>query len=344
LAEAAGLWHRKTQPSSLQHPRSHLAAHLIHPGGTVSSNSRKDGAGAGPKTGFAVALVVVAALCFSFHTTLSRATYDYGPGPMTILLFRSLTTSIALFVILRLRGLNPWPKGKALWKGLFLGTLLAGQAAAMLSALYFISASLLILIFYLFPIMVATFSHFTRMHRITAVNLVALSAAFIGVAIALGVAPQGLDWRGVVLGVIAALTVAANIVGSGSVMRDMNPIVLTFLMAIAMLVVYVVANAVRGEVVLPREPAGWWPLAGTVLAYLIASVALYSSIHHLGPPRAAMIMNVEPIFTITLASIILDERLTAIQLLGAAIVIVAIFANAYFGLKARRAQANGSSP
>ena len=66
-------------------------------------------------------------------------------------------------------------------------------------------------------------------------------------------------------------------------------------------------GSVRGEVVLPREPAGWLPLAGTVLAYLIASIALYSSIHRLGPPRVAMVMNVEPIFTITLASIILGE-------------------------------------
>jgi drug/metabolite transporter (DMT)-like permease len=51
-----------------------------------------------------------------------------------------------------------------------------------------------------------------------------------------------------------------------------------------------------------------------------------------------MVMNVEPIFTITLAGIILDERLTTVQLLGAAIVVTAIFANAYFGLRARRAQ------
>ena len=286
----------------------------------------------------AVALVVLAALGFSFHTTLSRATYDHGPGPMTILFFRSLTTVIALYVILRLRGLSPWPRGKPLWQGLFLGALLAVQAATMLSALYFIPASLLILIFYLFPMMVAAFSHLTGMHRITAVNLVALSAAFIGVAIALGVAPGGLDWRGIVLGLIAALTVAANIVGSGSVMRSMNPIVLTFVMAVAMCLVYVVANAARGELVLPRDAAGWWPLAGSVLAYLVAAVALYSSIHRLGPPKVAIVMNVEPIFTIILAGIILNERLTEIQLLGAAIVIAAIFANAYFGFRSRRAQ------
>lgn len=323
-------------PSSLADQRCRLWAERTRSVGTLSTNGSEDRAGIGIP--LAAALVVMAALGYSFHTTLSRATYDYGPGPMTILLFRSLTTSIALYVILRLRGLNPWPKGKPLWQGLFLGVLLACQAAAMLSALYFIPASLLILIFYLFPMMVATFSHFTGIHRITAVNLVALCGAFIGVAIALGVAPEGLDWRGIVLGVIAALAVAANIVGSGFVMRSMNPIVLTFVMAIAMLIVYVVANAARGEVVLPRDPAGWWPLTGTVLAYLVASIALYSAIHRLGPPRVAMVMNVEPIFTITLAGIILDEQLTTVQLLGAAIVVAAIFANAYFGLRARRAQ------
>jgi drug/metabolite transporter (DMT)-like permease len=52
-------------------------------------------------------------------------------------------------------------------------------------------------------------------------------------------------------------------------------------------------------------------------------------------------MNVEPIFTIILAGIILDERLTLVQLLGAAIVVTAIFANAYVALRARRAQTSG---
>ena len=258
---------------------------------------------------------------------------------MTILLFRSLTTALALYVILRLRGLRPWPKGKPLWYGLLLGVALAGMAAAMLSALYFIPASLLILIFYLFPLMVAAFSHFTGMHRITAVNLVALVAAFLGVAIALGVAPAGLDWRGVVLGLIAAVTVALNIVGSGSLLRTTNAMVLTFVMSVGMCAVFVVANLVQGKLVLPRDTAGWWPLAGTVLAYLIASIALYSAIQRLGPPRVAIVMNVEPIFTIILAGIILEERLTEIQLLGAAIVIAAIFANAYFGMRSRRTQA-----
>jgi drug/metabolite transporter (DMT)-like permease len=73
----------------------------------------------------------------------------------------------------------------------------------------------------------------------------------------------------------------------------------------------------------------------------MASIALYSAIHRLGPPRVAMVMNVEPIFTIILAGIILDERLTLVQLLGAAIVVTAIFANAYVALRARRAQTSG---
>jgi drug/metabolite transporter (DMT)-like permease len=296
-----------------------------------------------PETGIgariAVVLVVVAALGYAFHTTLARATYDYGPGPMTILLFRSFGTAIALYVILRLRRIDPWPRGKPLWYGLLLGVALAGMAAAMLSALYFIPASLLILIFYLFPMIIAAFSHFTGMHQITAVNVVALVAAFSGVAIALGVAPAGLDWRGVVLGLVAAFAVALNVVGCGTLLRTTNPIVLTFVMAVAMCLVFVIANAVQGELVLPRDTAGWWPLLGTVLAYILASVAFYTAIQSLGPPRVAIAMNVEPIFTISLAGIILGERLTPIQLLGAAIVVAAIFTNAYFGFRSRRAQA-----
>jgi len=284
----------------------------------------------------AFALVVFATLCYALHTTLSRATYDYGPGPLTILLFRSLVSVIVLYILLRFRGLNPWPRARLIWLGLVLGVGMAGMAMAMLTALYFIPTSLLILVFYLFPAMVAVISHLSGLQKITTANAAVLAAAFVGVTIALGVSPQGLDWRGVALGLLAALLVAVNVVGSAAFLRSANSTVLTFIMAVAMCTVFVVANALRGEVVLPRDPAGWWPLMGSVFAYIVASVALYAAIQSIGPPRVSIIMNVEPIFTITLAGVILGERLTEIQLLGAAIVVGAISANAYLTMRRAR--------
>lgn len=288
----------------------------------------------------AVAFVLLAALGYSFHTTLSRASYAYGPDPATILFLRSLVTAIAIWILLRARGVDPWLKGRALVQGLILGLVLSGQSFAMLTALYFIPASLMILIFYLFPLIVAGYMHIAGLQRVTTITVASLLAAFAGVALALSVSPGGLDWRGVVLALTATITVAVNIIGSAAVIRKSNALVVTFVMSVAMLVVFGVYNLVRGKLSLPSDPAGWWPLAGCLIAYLIAAVCFYSSISRLGPQKVAMAMNVEPIFTIGLAALILDERLTSVQFLGAALVIAAIFASRYAEL--RQARNSGS--
>ena len=52
-----------------------------------------------------------------------------------------------------------------------------------------------------------------------------------------------------------------------------------------------------------------------------------------------MVMNVEPIITIGLAALILNERLTPVQFVGATLVIAAIFASRYAELRhARRSE------
>lgn len=284
----------------------------------------------------AVGLVLLAALGFSFHTTLSRASYEHGPDPASILFLRSLLTVVAIWLLLRARGVDPWLKGRTLVQGLILGLILSGQAFAMLSALYFMPASLVILIFYLYPLIVAGYTHVAGLHRVTAITLASLLAALAGVTLALSVSPDSIDWRGVVLALAATITVAVNIVGSAAVIRKADSLAVTFVMSVAMLAVFGVYNLARGKLSLPSDPAGWWPLAGCLIAYLFAAVCFYSAIGRLGPQRVAMAMNVEPVLTISLAALILEERLTPVQFVGAALVIAAIFASRYAELRRAR--------
>ena len=289
---------------------------------------------------FAVVLTVLAALGYSFHTTLSLASYEHGPDPATILFLRSLVTVVAVWIFLRMRGVDPWLKGRALVHGILLGLVLSGQAFVMLTALYYIPASLMILTFYLFPLIVAGYTHFAGLHRVTVITLASLLAAFAGVALALGVSPGGLDWRGVALALIATVTVSVNIVGSAAVMRKADSLVVTFVMSVAMMAVFGVYNLARGRLALPSDVAGWWPLGGSLLGYLLAAVCFYGAIGRLGPQRVAMAMNFEPIFTIGLASLILAERLTPVQFVGAALVIAAIFASRFAEIRQSRKPAS----
>jgi drug/metabolite transporter (DMT)-like permease len=70
--------------------------------------------------------------------------------------------------------------------------------------------------------------------------------------------------------------------------------------------------------------AGWLKLGVSSLALTIAYVTFLIGIETIGPVKTTILMNVEPILTIILAAILLGERLSFTQLIGAAFVMAGI--------------------
>jgi drug/metabolite transporter (DMT)-like permease len=71
--------------------------------------------------------------------------------------------------------------------------------------------------------------------------------------------------------------------------------------------------------------AGWLKLLVASLSLATGYVTLFAGLEILGPLKSSMLMNMEPILTIILAAILLGERLSSVQLIGAGLVIVGIF-------------------
>lgn len=66
-------------------------------------------------------------------------------------------------------------------------------------------------------------------------------------------------------------------------------------------------------------------LAVAVLSFSLAFLAMFAGVRLIGASRTAMTMNLEPVFTLCLAFLVLDEQLSSAQFLGAALVIASIF-------------------
>jgi drug/metabolite transporter (DMT)-like permease len=92
-------------------------------------------------------------------------------------------------------------------------------------------------------------------------------------------------------------------------------------------VIYVLAGLLTDQPLsISRVPLAAWPgLIGVgVVSTAIAVQTFYAGVRRVGAARAALLSTVEPIYTITLATLLLGERLTAIQLLGGLLVIAAV--------------------
>jgi drug/metabolite transporter (DMT)-like permease len=82
-----------------------------------------------------------------------------------------------------------------------------------------------------------------------------------------------------------------------------------------------------GRPVLPSEVPtdAWWALFGIgLLATAVAMQAFYAGARRIGAAQASLVSTVEPVYTITLAALLLHESLTPIQILGGIMVIMGV--------------------
>ena len=69
---------------------------------------------------------------------------------------------------------------------------------------------------------------------------------------------------------------------------------------------------------------GHWPLlTGNGLANAVAFGAMFAALGLLGPARAAVVLTLEAVFAVVLSTVLLDESISAVQLVGAVGVLAA---------------------
>ncbi len=89
-------------------------------------------------------------------------------------------------------------------------------------------------------------------------------------------------------------------------------------------IVSAAATTVVGAWSLPSEDVGWLGITGAGGGVTIGLVAFFAAFRFIGPVRATMLSNAEPVFGVLFAMAVLGERLDIIQWAGVAIVFVAL--------------------
>ena len=203
----------------------------------------------------------------------------------------------------------------------------AAQAGAYFSALERIDASLLSLLLYTFPAMVAVAAvAIGREHFDTRRAVALLFASAGGVLIVGGVGRGDLDVLGAMLGLAAAAIYSAYILSSDAISGRVRPDLLAALVCTGAAVSLTVGGAAIGVL----EPgsvtaAGWGWLACLAVVSTVAAIALFfAGLRRVGPTAAAILSTVEPLVTVLLAFAVFGERLSTLQLAGGALVIAAV--------------------
>ena len=214
------------------------------------------------------------------------------------------------------------------------------QAGCFFAALSRIDASLLSLLLYTFPAMVAAAAIALGRERVNARRMIALVLALSGLVLVVAGAGAGaLDPLGAALGLAAAVTYTTYILVSEGIAGRVRPTVLAALVCSGAAVSLFTGSALLGEL----RPgaltaAGWGWLACIAAVSTVAAVGLFfAGLRRVGPTTASILGTVEPLVTVLLAFLVFGESLGPVQLVGGALVLSAVLALNARMPRARRA-------
>lgn len=273
-----------------------------------------------------VILCVLCAVAYGVAPAMTRLAYMSGADVFTASTGRFVAGVLGVAgLIILTRGAMRVP-ARANWGALGLGLISSATSLGYMGAIFFIPASLAVLIFYTFPLFVAVGARWSEGEPLTRIKFVGLAVAFTGLAIALGVTVDGVNPVGVGLAGLAAVGAAAHVLAISHVARWAGGATLP--LSLRSMTVAMVVNAAlltgQGGPSWPMGTPGWLGLAGSIVFFTLGVTLMYATIARLGPVRASVLLNIEPLVAIVTAVLLLGEPFGLQQSVGAALVLGAV--------------------
>ncbi len=286
-----------------------------------------------------MAIVLLAGISISLSNILTPLVYETGGNPLALLLYRFLAFILICRLWLGLQQVETALPGRDRLLCYAVGIAYALGAGSLLGAIAFLPVSLAVLIFYTYPLLTFLFAALLARRVPTVLQAVCFAGAFLGLALALQVEGGSLAPAGLLLGALAAVSMAVAYSWSGHALAHIDSRVSTFHMAVCGALLAGLATLIAGDFGIPRGGAtDWLLLIATIVTFAVAFLGMFTGVKRIGSARTAMLMNLEPVFTIALAFLVLAEGLSPTQLFGAGLVIVAVT----LGQRQGTAEANGA--
>jgi drug/metabolite transporter (DMT)-like permease len=268
---------------------------------------------------------------FGAMAVFGKLAYGDGATVGTLLAIR-FALAAALFWVLVLAGGGVHELRALGGRDIAAALALGGCGYALQAGLYFtalerIDASLLSLLLYTFPAIVAAAAVALGREWIDGRRLAALGLASGGLALVVAGAGTGaLDPLGAALGLGAAVVYSTYILVGEGIAGRMRSRLLSALVCTGAAATLTSGSALLGDL-RPGELtlAGWGWLACLAVVSTVAAIGLFfAGLRRVGPTTASILATVEPLVTVLLAFLVFAETLAAPQLAGGALVLAAV--------------------
>lgn len=291
----------------------------------------------------AFATLVLIALLMGANHVAARVAFNHGADVATAVVFRSVVTTLVILAVVAVQRVPVVLTARQRRILPLIGLLVGVQSLWLYSAVARLPVALALLAFNTYPLWTALWDALLYRRMPERAVLIAMPVILFGLALALDSfgAASGLgaadQWSRIGVGVAFALAAAAAF-GAALVLTqheaaEVDARVRTAATLGMAAVIALATVGVQGGFHLPQAPAGWWGLILLTVLYGTGFTIMFTVLPRLGVVGNSAIMNVEPVFALVLAWIILGQAIAPIQVAGALLVVAAVMA---LGLRRKR--------
>src|SRR5579872_2738401 len=271
-----------------------------------------------------IAFSVLSSMSYGSSPVFVRWAYDAGAVPLTLLATRYIVATIVILAALGIAGRSLAMPAERRFGGVVAGIFFAIMAFSYLFAIQRIPVSLAALLVFTYPLPVALLGRL-RGEPLRPARLVAIAAAFVGLAVALGVEIGELDLLGIASATVCSFTYAFGVFYFGDATRGADPMVVTLHATATAAAIFVPLAALDGALTLmPGSALGLVGVAGVAFTYLAGVICFFAALIRIGPLKTALLAQLEPVVSILSAVLILGEQLSLVQSVGVAVVLGAL--------------------
>ena len=275
--------------------------------------------------------VLLAGVGFGFLGIFGRLAFQSGLSVGELLTFR-----FTLAALLLAAGLAVYKPAllKLPLRQILISAALGVFGYAVFSTLYFksiegISVPLAALLLFTFPIFVNLGSHFILKERMSRLQLISLVIACLGLGILLWGPVIVNSFASVVYALLAAITYSVYVLVSGKLQKNVHPLSssLYVIISAALALFFFHQPQFSKAIELSRQQI--FIIAGIALISTIGPLTLFlAGLQRLASGKASIVVMIEPVVAAGAASLLLNENLTEIQILGSLLVLVSLTLNA----------------
>lgn len=271
-------------------------------------------------------LSLTAAASFSVSNGFIKLALHDGVGSIEVVLARFGGTAVVLGLVLAIGRVPFMMPRRALLASIGLGVLVVGYNYTFIRSFEYIPIALAVLVFYLFPLLVVVAAWGFGREAPSWRAGIAMFVAFIGLALALDIQGASVDLTGALFAFVAAAGLAFVIIANNWIVGAGDARPSTFWMVATAAAGAAIATMASGGPIVPASGHGWLMLGIGTAIFAYAYVGFFVGMSMIGPVRASLLGNVEPVVALAVGWALLGETLGTIQLVGGTIVLVAILA------------------